>query len=150
LVIQGSYWITDTVGEAIWNIVACDRTSMKAESSFQLEGPARNRQGQGETKGMRKWDILSPDDNGEGAVAMCGTCDAFGMFSRIKDVLPFVGPGAARARFHGMKVIMKVIMEEIMGRPRSCPRIFQVFHIPGRSPIGLRAPAISAPPQKLR
>lgn len=27
---------------------------MRAESSFHLEGPARNRRGQGEIKGMRK------------------------------------------------------------------------------------------------
>jgi hypothetical protein len=37
LAIQDSYGVTDTVGEAIWKIFACDRTSMRAELSFQLE-----------------------------------------------------------------------------------------------------------------
>ena len=50
--------------------------------------------------------ILSPDDNGAGAVATCGGFDGLGMLRRIKDVRCLCGPVAQLgARFHGMEEV---------------------------------------------
>jgi hypothetical protein len=53
------------------------------------------------------WDILSPDDNGEGEVATCGAFDGLGMLQQNKGCSFLCGPVAQLgARFHGMEEVI--------------------------------------------
>ena len=51
--------------------------------------------------------ILSPDDNGEGAVAPCGAFDGLSMLQQNKGCPSLCGPVAQLgARFHGMEEVI--------------------------------------------
>ena len=51
--------------------------------------------------------ILSPDDNGAGAVATCGAFDGLGMLQQNKGCRRLCGPVAQLgARFHGMEEVI--------------------------------------------
>ena len=77
---------------------------------WRLAAPtgADEKQGQkSEFGGVGGWDILSPDDSGEGAVATCGAFDGLGMLQQNKGCSSLCGPVAQLgARFHGMEEVI--------------------------------------------
>ncbi len=89
------------------------------------------------------WNILSPDDNGEGVVATCGAFDGLGMLQQNKGCSSLCGPVAQLgARFHGMEEVIGSIPirstnqfnnldRPKVPRPAACAIVFVITHRSG-------------------